>query len=179
VERTPEELDRPKRDYILSLLQRRDPKLFMEGGCHIFARALRRIFGYSVYGIKKENRKLSHVYCVGQNGAVDLRGKRPEDDILSHYQPYESDLSRDRLLRTRMKLDVDRLTSADYESYGLLSEPSFEASALAFADQHIAKQTNRNMRMAKVSSTGSKKETKSSPFGEVFQSALGAFLELS
>lgn len=127
-----------KKDYIFHLLQRRDPQLFMEGGCHIFARALRRKFGYAVYGIRKAKGKLSHIYCLGQRSAVDFKGKRLETDILWDYQDYPGHFCCAYSLQTRIPLPVDILTKTDYEAYGLLFEPTFEAAGMQFAEDYIA-----------------------------------------
>jgi hypothetical protein len=127
-----------KMDHILRLLDSRDPRVFAEGGCHIFAMALQRRFGYRAYGLRKQNHRLSHVYCLGKSNAVDAKGKRPEDELLFDWQDYEGGFSRMFSLARRIELDFDNLREEHWQTHGLLSEPLFVDSGLRFASDYIA-----------------------------------------
>jgi hypothetical protein len=125
-----------KRDHIESLLAQRDPKLFMQGGCHVFAEALRSRFGYDSFAIKR-GQNYRHVYCKGIQLAVDGSGRRHEDHILDEFVHFEGvgGFSRDMALKFRVPFTMADAMSTDR---GLLVDTKFLMEAREFADEHIA-----------------------------------------
>lgn len=120
------------------MVESRDPRVFSHGACHIFAYALRLRFGYATYGVKKTTKSYSHVYCLGQQFAVDVSGRKSEDDMLANWQQYEGFYSRADSVRLREPVDCERLFQSDYAVTGLLSEKKFIDAASLFADEIVA-----------------------------------------
>jgi len=65
---------RNKRALQERLLGDSDQNLFGHGGCHVFALALHRRYGYPLEFREDENGKVSHVYCLRNGEGLDIRG---------------------------------------------------------------------------------------------------------
>lgn len=119
------------------MVEAQDARVFSQGACHVFAHVLKKRFGYRTFGVKKTTKSYSHVYCLGRALAVDVSGKRDEDDVLADWQQYEGMYSRADSLQFREEVNCERLFEADHLVTGLLSERKFLADAINFADKYV------------------------------------------
>ena len=54
----------------LYLLEHPDTRLFRAGGCHVFALALRSLYGYPLLWVKEDGNRYDHVACDAGGGHV-------------------------------------------------------------------------------------------------------------
>ena len=65
------------------LLEQPDTVLFRAGGCHVFALALRSLYGYPLLWVKEAENLHDHVACdVGGRYALDFFGSFTHDEYL-------------------------------------------------------------------------------------------------
>lgn len=68
----------------LYLLEQPDTRLFRAGGCHVFALALRSLYGYPLLWIKEDENRHDHVACDAGGGyALDLFGAFTHDEYIN------------------------------------------------------------------------------------------------
>ena len=115
-----------------SLLNGPDVELFSHGGCHIFAAALHKRFGYPLFIVPGDGKGVSHVYCRYDGTppyCVDALGFTREDIRIY-----------DQLVRDYVK-PISPEELKDYQTHirgpGLFSQPWFYESALQRAEKRL------------------------------------------
>lgn len=73
-----------------------DKKLFLDGACDIFAKALHDTYGYRVMACVNRTGRLLHAFCMIDNVYIDAAGKH---DSLKFLRPYIGARKACKLLR--------------------------------------------------------------------------------